>query len=94
MTNPLKPQLLDVIDHTFLELPKLSIADYQVSYNLIYLLAYNKALYEIRLTPDQAIVIRSKFNIKLDISRFWVDRLGFNDDLNVVASNGNTIYQF
>jgi len=45
MINPFKPQLLDVIDHTFLEIPKLSIADYQVSYNLIYILAYNKAIY-------------------------------------------------
>ena len=32
--------------------------------------------------------------IKLDINRFRVDQLGFNDDLNVVATNGNTIYQF
>jgi len=38
--------------------------------------------------------VRSRFDLKLDITRFRVDRLGFNDDLNVVATNGNTIYQF
>lgn len=45
MTNPLRPQILDVIDHTFFELEKLSIADFQVAYNLIYILAYNKGVY-------------------------------------------------
>jgi hypothetical protein len=45
MTNPLRPQLLDVIDNTFLDIPKLSIADYQVYRGLIYILAYNKGVY-------------------------------------------------
>jgi hypothetical protein len=94
MIDPLKPQLLDVIDHTFLELSKLSIADYQVSQGLIYILAYNKGIYELRLTRDQHLQIRSFLPLQLDINRFRVDQLGFNDDLNVVATNGNTIYQF
>ena len=94
MNNPLSPQLLDVIDHTFLELPKLSISDYQIFGNLIYILAYNRGLYEIRLTPDQAVVLRSKVQLGQDITRFRVDRLGFNDDLMVVATNGQTIYEF
>lgn len=94
MINPLRPQLLDVIDNTFLELDKLSIADFQINMGLIYILAYNKGIYEIRLTRDQHLVIRSILKIQNDIDRFRVDQLGFNDDLNVVATNGNTIYQF
>ncbi len=94
MLNPLKPQLLDVIDNTFLEIDKLSIADFQINMGLIYILAYNKGIYEIRLTRDQHLVIRSILRIQLDLNRFRVDQLGFNDDLNVVATNGNTIYQF
>ncbi len=30
----------------------------------------------------------------MDVNKFWVNRLGFNDDLNVVFSNGNSIYQY
>lgn len=47
-----------------------------------------------RLTRDQNVVIRSIMPIALDITRFRVDQIGFNDDLNLVATNGNTIYQF
>lgn len=94
MLNPLKPQLLDVIDNTFLEMNKLSIADVQINMGLIYILAYNRGIYELRLTRDQHLVIRSFLPLQLDINRFHVDQLGFNDDLNVVATNGNTIYQF
>jgi hypothetical protein len=94
MINPLKPQLLDVIDHTFLEMNKLSIADVQVTRGLIYILAYNRGIYELRLTRDQHLQVRSILPLQLDINRFHVDQLGFNDDLNVVATNGNTIYQF
>jgi len=94
MANPLRPQLLDVIDHTFLELETLSIADFQVHNDLIYILAYNKGIYQFRLTLDQHITLRSIFPIKLDVNRFRVDQLGFNDDLNLVVTNGNTIYQF
>lgn len=46
------------------------------------------------LTRDQHLQIRSILPLQLDITRFRVDQLGFNDDLNVVATNGNTIYQF
>lgn len=61
---------------------------------LIYILAYNRAIYELRITRDQHIQIRSIFPIQLDVTKFRVDQLGFNDDLNVVVTNGNTIYQF
>ena len=94
MNNPMRPQLLDVIDNTFLEMDKLSIADVQISMGLIYILAYNRGIYELRLTRDQHLQIRSILPLQLDINRFRVDQLGFNDDLNVVATNGNTIYQF
>jgi hypothetical protein len=30
----------------------------------------------------------------MDVSKFRVSRLGFNDDLNVVFTNGNNIYQY
>jgi hypothetical protein len=92
--NPKDPQLLDVIDHTYFEMDSLSIADYQIYANLIYVLIYNKGVYELRLTPDQFVQIRSRFDMRLDITRFRVDRLGFNDDINLVMSNENTIYQF
>jgi len=94
MINPLRPQILDVIDHTFFDIPKLSIADYQVFAGSIFILAYNRALYEVELDQNQYVFIRSKFDIKFDINRFHIDRLNFNDDLQVVATNGNTVYQF
>lgn len=61
---------------------------------LIYILAYNRGIYELRLTRDQHIQIRSFLPLTQDINRFRVDQLGFNDDLNVVVSNGNMIYQY
>ncbi len=61
MNEPMKPQLLDVIDHTFLELNKLSIADFQIHLGLIYFLSYNKGVYQIRLTRNQRLQIRSFF---------------------------------
>ena len=94
MNNPLRPQLLDVIDHTFFEMERLSIADYQIHNGLIYILAYNRGIYELRLTRDQHLQIRSFLPLTQDIYRFRVDQLGFNDDLNVVVSNGNMIYQY
>jgi hypothetical protein len=51
-------------------------------------LSYNKGLYEIRLTSNQ------KVEIRMDVNKFAINRLGFNDDLNVVFSNGNNIYQY
>ena len=72
----------------------MSIADYQVYADLIYILIYNKGIYELRFTPDQNIQVRSRFDMQLDLTKFRVDHLGFNDDLNLVMSNENTIYQF
>ena len=40
-----------------------------------------------RFTPDQNVVVRSRFDMGLDITKFRVDQLGFNDDLNIVMSN-------
>lgn len=94
MNNPLDPQLIDVLDYTFFDLNSLSIADFQVHMNLVYILVYNKGIYELRLTPDQHVQIRSKFEMKMDMNRFRVDQLGFNDDLNIVMTNGHTVYQF
>ena len=94
LDNPTKPQLLDVVDHTYFNMDKLSIADYQVHNNLIYLLLYNKGVYQLMFTPDQHLVIRSQFDMALDITKFRVDQLGFNDDLMLVMSNENTVYQF
>lgn len=94
MDHPKSPQLLDVIDHTFFEMESMSIADYQIHQNLVYILIYNKGLYELRFTPDQNVQIRSRLDMQLDITKFSVDQLGFNDDLNLVMSNENTIYQF
>jgi hypothetical protein len=61
---------------------------------LIYILAYNKGLYEFRITRNQRLNIRSFFEIKMDVNRFRVDQLGFNDDLSVVLTNGNSVYQY
>jgi len=72
----------------------LSIADFAVYDGLMYVLAYNKGLYELRLTPNQRVEIRSFFEIRMDVNRFAINRLGFNDDLNVVFSNGNSLYQY
>lgn len=94
MNNPLDPQLIDVLDHTFFNLNSLSIADFQIHMNLIYILIYNKGLYELRVTPDQYVQLRSKFEMQMDMNRFSVDQLGFNDDLNIVMTNGHSVYQF
>lgn len=32
--------------------------------------------------------------VKQNINRFRVDQLGYNDDLNVVFANDNTVYQY
>ena len=32
--------------------------------------------------------------VKKNINRFRVDQLGYNDDLNVVFANDNTVYQY
>lgn len=61
---------------------------------MIYLLDFNRALYEIRFTRDQRILIRSKFNIKNDVHKFSLNRLGVNDDLTIVFTNGNQVYEY
>lgn len=87
-------RLFDVIDHTFFELPSLSILDYQIHFNLVYLLVRDHGLVQLRVTPNQHVQIRSYMNIKLNVQRFVVHQNGFNDDLHVAVANDNTIYQF
>ena len=55
------PQIIDVIDHTFIHQTRLSIVDYQVIFGQLYVLAYNRGLYEIVITRDQRFEIRSFF---------------------------------
>ena len=94
MDDPLNPQLLDVLDHTFFNLDSLSIADHAVHGLYIYILVYNVGLYEIELHPNQYIEIRSMLPIQLDAAKFHVTQLGFNDDLLVAIANEHTIYQY
>ena len=84
--------LIEVIDHTIFQQKTLQIVDFKFYEGMIYILDFNKALYEIRFTANQKIVIRSKFNIKSDVTSFNLNRLGVNDDLTVVFSNGHTVY--
>lgn len=51
--NAVDPQIIDVIDHTFIDQTRLSIVDYQVIFGQLYVLAYNRGLYEIAITRDQ-----------------------------------------
>ncbi len=51
----MEPYLLDVIDHTVLGGDSLSIADFQIYDGLMYVLSYNKGLYEIRLSGNQKV---------------------------------------
>ena len=92
--NIMKIQIVDVIDHTLLGLPSLAIYDFQVHFNYIYLLVKDSGLYQIELTPTQRLIRRSFFPIKMNVNRFVVEQNGFNDDLHLVFSNDNTIYQF
>ena len=54
-SSPLNIKLLDVIDHTVLNLETLAIEDFQLHYNLLYILVKNIGLYQIRLTPSQRV---------------------------------------
>lgn len=92
--NAIDPQILDVIDYTFIGEKSLSIADYQISFGHLYILAYGKGLFEIVLAPNQRIYTRNFFDIKMDMYRFRVDRIGFNDDIYLVMTNGNQIYTY
>jgi len=90
----LDPQIVDVIDYTFIGEKSLSIVDYQVIFGQLYMLAYNKGLFEIVIAPNGRIYTRNFFEIKMDMYRFKVDRIGFNDDLYLVFTNGNQIYTY
>lgn len=87
-------QILDVIDHTLFDLPSLSILDFQVHFNYVYLLIKDVGLYQIEFTPTQRIIKRAFFPIKMNVHRFVVEQNGFNDDLHLVFSNENTVYQY
>ena len=87
-------RLFDVIDYTMFPINSLSILDYQIHFNLIYLLIKDHGLVQLRVTPDQRLYIRSFMPIKSNVQKFRVAQLGFNDDLHVVLANDNTVYQF
>jgi hypothetical protein len=65
-------QIIDVIDHTLLGLTSLSLLDFQVHFNYIYLLAKDAGLFQIQFTPTQRLVRRSYFPIKMNVNRFVV----------------------
>lgn len=65
-------QIIDVIDHTLLGLPSLSILDFQIHMNYIYLLVKDSGLYQIEFTPTQRLIRRSFFPIKMNVNRFYV----------------------
>lgn len=87
-------QIFDVIDHTLLNLPTLAIMDYQIHMNFIYLLVRDTGVYQIQFSSSQRLIRTSYFPIKMNINRFRIEQNGFNDDLHVVLSNDNTIYQY
>lgn len=62
--------------------------------NYVYLLVKDSGIYQIEFTPTQRLVRRSFFPIKMNVNRFYVEQNGFNDDLHLIISNDNTIYQF
>lgn len=68
----MKLQIIDVIDHTLLGLPSLSILDFQVHMNYIYLLVKDSGLYQIEFTATQRLVRRSFFPIRMNVNRFFV----------------------
>jgi hypothetical protein len=68
----MKLQIIDVIDHTLLGLPSLSILDFQVHMNYIYLLVKDSGLYQIEFTATQRLVSRSFFPIRMNVNRFFV----------------------
>lgn len=59
----MQPSLIEVIDHTIFGHGTLNIVDFKFYEGLIYILDFNRALYEIRFTNNQKINIRSKFNV-------------------------------
>jgi hypothetical protein len=87
-------QIFEVIDHTVLNLPFMSILDYQILNNFIYLLVKDEGIYQLHLTPTQRLQRSAHFTIKMNVNRFRVEQNGYNDDLHVVISNNNTVYQY
>lgn len=65
-------QILDVIDHTTLNLPSLAILDFQVHMNLLYLLVRDVGLFQLQFTGAQRLQSRSFFPIKMNVKRFVV----------------------
>lgn len=94
VTDAHNPYLVDVIDHTLLGLSSLSIADFKIYDGLMYVLCYNHGVYEMQLTPSQKVLLRTFFEVRMDVNRLAISRLGFNDDINIVLSNGNSMYQY
>ena len=92
--DSMDPQIIEVLDYTFIGEKSLSIVDYQIAFGRLYLLAYNIGLFQIVLSPTGVIYVRDYFKIKMDMYRFRVDRIGFNDDLYLVMTNGNQIYTY
>jgi hypothetical protein len=92
--DSMDPQIIEVVDYTFVGKRTLSIADYQVVFGRLYILAYDRGLFEIVLSPNGVIYMRNYFKIKMDMYRFRIDRIGFNDDLYLVMTNGNQIYTY
>lgn len=54
--HPAQAQIIDVIDHTFLDLPSLNILDYQIHFNEIYLLIKDKGIYRFSFSANQRIL--------------------------------------
>ena len=92
--HPAQAQIIDVIDHTFLNLPSLAIIDYQVHFNNLYLLVKDKGLYQLTFSPNQRLMHAAFMEVRMNVQQFRVEQLGFNDDLHVVVANDNTIYQY
>jgi hypothetical protein len=59
--DSMDPQIIEVVDYTFIGEKTLSIVDYQVAFGQLYLLAYNKGLFEIVLSRNGAIYMRNFF---------------------------------
>lgn len=87
-------QIYDVIDHTLLHLPSLAILDFQIHFNYIYILVKNEGLFRLEFTPTQRLINTAVFPIKMNVNRFRVSQDGFNDDLTIIFSNENTVYQY
>lgn len=94
MTNPLKPQIFDVLDHTFFHLDSLSITDHQIHGIDIYIQVYNIGIYKITIHTNQDVDVTAFVPVQLDATKFRVNQNGFNDDLSLVVANSHTIYQF